>query len=146
MNKVKVSLTVLAALAIAPAGLVIAGCGEDSGSEPAHEAEADVTPDEAITEIGAVRSGLDQGLAAYRKGDADAADQAVGDAYLEHFELVEIPLGKADPELNEELEELIREKLRDEIVAGAPVKEVEALVDEANAGLDRAERALRAPA
>jgi hypothetical protein len=139
----KMSLTLLAALAIAPAGFASAGCGEDSGSEPA---EAALTPQEAITEIGAVRSGLDQGLAAYRKGDADAADQAVGDAYLEHFELVEVPLGEADPELNEELEELIREKLRDEIVAGAPVKEVEALVDEANAGLDQAERALRAQA
>jgi hypothetical protein len=36
--------------------------------------------------------------------------------------------------------------LRGEIVAGAPVKEVEALVEEANAGLDEAERALRAQA
>jgi high-affinity iron transporter len=142
MNKVKVSLTVLAALAIAPAGLVIAGCGEDSGSEPAHEAEADVTPDEAITEIGAVRSGLDQGLAAYRKGDADAADQAVGDAYLEHFELVEGPLEEADPELNEELEVLIRETLTNAIAEGEPVKDVEKLVDDANAGLDEAEKAL----
>jgi hypothetical protein len=143
--RLKISATLLAAVAIAPAGTVL-GCGGDSDSEPAEETEAALTPQEAITEIGAVRSGLDQGLAAYRKGDADAADQAVGDAYLEHFELVEIPLGEADPELNEELEELIREKLRDEIVAGAPVKEVEALVDEANAGLDRAERLLRAQA
>jgi hypothetical protein len=142
----KMSLTLLATLAIAPAGPAIAGCGGDSGSEPAEEAEATLTPPEAISEIDAVRAGLGQGLAAYRTGDAEAADQAVGDAYLEHFELVEGPLGKADPELNEELEELIREELRDEIVAGAPVKEVEALVDEANAGLDQAERALRAQA
>jgi high-affinity iron transporter len=141
----KIPATLLVAVAIAPAGTVL-GCGGDSGSEPAEEAEAALTPQEAITEIGAVRTGLDQGLAAYRKGDVDAADQAIGDAYLEHFELVEPPLEEADPELNEELEELVREKLRDEIVAGAPVKEVEALVDEANAGLDQAERALRARA
>ena len=135
--------TLLALAAIAPAGTLL-GCGGDSGS--AEEAEASLTPQEAITEIGAVRSGLDQGLAAYRKGDAEAAEQAIGDAYLEHFELVEGPLGDVDPELNEELEELIREHLRDEIVAGAPVKEVEALVEEANAGLDQAERVLRAQA
>jgi hypothetical protein len=132
----------LALLAIAPVGAVL-GCGGDSGSD---EAEAALTPQEAITEIGAVRSGLDQGLAAYRQGEAEAADQAVGDAYLEHFELVEAPLGEANPELNEELEELIREQLRDEIAAGAPVKKVERLVEEANAGLDQAERALRAQA
>jgi hypothetical protein len=138
----KMSLTMVAALVIASSGLAIAGCGEDSGSEPAQEAEAALTPQEAISEIDAVRSGLDQALVAYRKGDADAADQAVGDAYLEHFELVEVPLGEADPELNEELEELIREELRHEIVDRASVKEVEALVDEANARLDRAERVL----
>jgi hypothetical protein len=140
------SLTLLTTLAIAPAGPAVAGCGGDSDSEPTQEAEARLTSQEAISEIDAVRSGLDQGLAAYREGDAEAADQAVGDAYLEHFELVEAPLGEADPELNEELEHLIREELRDEIVAGAPVKEVEALVDEANAGLDQAERALRTQA
>ena len=76
----------LALAAIVSAGTLL-GCGGDSGS--AEETEASLTPQEAITEIGAVRSGLDQGLAAYRKGDADAAEQAIGDAYLEHFELVE---------------------------------------------------------
>ena len=131
------------ALTLAGAALALGACGDDeesASSEPA------TTPAEAITEIGEVRSGLDEALAAYEKGDADAAEQLAGDAYLEHFELVEGPLEEADAELTEELEELIREELRAAIVAGEPAKDVEGLVDEANAGLDEAETALEEPA
>ena len=127
------------ALTLAGAALALAACGddEDSGSsEPA------TTPAEAITEIEEVRTGLDESLAAYEEGDAETAEQLAGDAYLEHFELVEGPLEEVDAELTEELEELIREELRTAIVEGEPVKDVEALVDEANAGLDEAEAAL----
>jgi len=126
--------------ALAALALIAAGCGDDNGGETTEEAAA--TPQEAISEIGAVRQGLNQGLAAYKSGDAERADQLIGDAYLEHFEIVEGPLEEADPELNEELEELIATEIRDEIKAGAPAPEVEALVKEAQNGLDEAEAAL----
>lgn len=127
------------AVTFAAAGLALGACGDDeeSGSE-----EPTATPAEAITEIGEVRSGLDEALAAYEDGDAETAEQLAGDAYLEHFEIVEGPLEEVDAELNEELEELIREELRTAIVEGESVKDVEALVEEANAGLAEAETAL----
>jgi hypothetical protein len=129
------------ALAMAASlALVATGCGDDD-SEPAEPEEA-VSPREAIAEIGETRSGLDAALAAYRKGDVAEAEQLVGDAYLQHFELVEPPLEERDEELMEELEVLIRETVRNAISGGEPLKRVERLVEEADEGLDEAERAL----
>ena len=130
----------LAALTLA---LPIAGCGDDTDDDAAEQVEeAAVSPQQAIAEIALVRQGMDEGLAAYEAGDTAQAEQLVGDAYLEHFELVEPPLEEVDEELNEELEVLIRETLRDAIVAGEPVSQVEKLVMQANKGLDEAEAAL----
>lgn len=133
--------TIATALAILLAFALLAGCGDDSTGSEAEE-HAAVSPQQAIEEIGEVRTGLAAGLAAYRQGEAERAGELVGDAYLEHFELVEGPLEERDEELNEELEELIREEIRDEIAAEAPVGEVAALVREANRELDQAEAAL----
>jgi high-affinity iron transporter len=121
---------------------LFAGCGDgDSNSEESeHEA---ATPAKAIVEIGLVRQGLAAGLAASKQGNAEKADELIGSAYLEHFELVEGPLEERDEELNEELEELIREELRDEVKAGASAAEVEALIAEANQDLDKAEKTLK---
>ena len=135
MSKKRIFTAALAALA-----LVAAGCGDDDEETTTEEAAA--TSQQAIAEIGEVRGGLTQGLAAYQAGNAEEADTLIGDAYLEHFEIVEGPLEEVDPELNEELEELISTEIRDEIKAGAPVKEVQALVQEAQTGLDEAETAL----
>jgi len=121
---------------------LFAGCGDsDSGSTEASEQA--VTPAKAIAEIGRVRLGLAAGLAAYKQGNAEKANEVIGNAYLEHFELVEGPLGESDEELNEELEDLIREELRDEVHAGADAAEVEALIAEANQELNKAEKALK---
>ena len=124
---------------LAAAGLSM-GCG---GGDSKSETEESATPQEALTEIGAVRHGLDDALATYKGGDRAKADEMVGDAYLEHFEHVEGPLGKVDHELNEQLEDSIREELRDKIKAKAPAAEVEALKREIEANLDKAEVALR---
>jgi high-affinity iron transporter len=130
---------------VAIAALALGACGDDdsdSGSSDAAEEAAAVTPQKAIAEIAVVKEGLEDGLAAYRKGDEAEADRLVGDAYLEHFELVEGPLERRDHELNEELEELIRETLRGEIQDGASPARVAALVTEAQRELDEAEKAL----
>lgn len=131
-------------LAAALAGLaLIAGCGDDSSSATEKEEhEAAATPQKAIAEIGEVRRGLAAGLAAYRQGDAEKADRLIGDAYLEHFELVEGPLEGRDEELNEELELLISTEIRREIKEGAKTASVAALVEKANRELDEAEKAL----
>lgn len=128
----------MAALALATAGC---GGNDDDSTEPA-EQEAAASPSEAIAEIAEVRDGLDEGLARYRSGDAEAAEEVVGTAYLEHFELVEPPLEERDEELNEELEVLISTTIRDAIKAGESDKQVADLVQEAKEGLAKAESEL----
>ena len=130
------------AIAAMAATIGLIACG-DSSDETSTDAEASITPAMAIDEIGAVEDGLADALAAYEKGDADQAEELTSTAYLEHFELVEGPLEEADAELNEHLEELIREELRNAITNGAPVPEVKKLVAEANDGLDEARTALK---
>jgi hypothetical protein len=128
--------------AVALAAAVVVGCGgsDESSSE---EKEAQATPQEAIAHIGEVRMGIDEALKTYAAGDAAKADELVGDAYLQHFELVEGPLEKADEELNEKLEDSIREELRGKIKDEAPKAEVQQLADAIKADLTKAEAALK---
>jgi hypothetical protein len=130
------------AIAAVAATFGLVACG-DSSDGTSTDAEASITPAMAIDEIGAVEDGLAAAQAAYVKGDADQAEELASTAYLEHFELVEGPLEEADEELNEHLEELIREELRNAITDGAPVAEVKKLVAEANDGLDEARTVLK---
>lgn len=89
-------------------------------------------------EITTVSAALDAALATYKTGDKTTADAMVGDAYLEHFEFIEGPLGKVDMAFMENLEDLIRGDIRDAMKAGKPVPEVEALVTEAKTKLTTA--------
>ena len=127
--------------AVLAAGTFAAGCGSDESSSDAESKTA--TPQQALREIAEVRKGLDQALSTYKSGDKAAADEQVGDAYLQHFELVEGPLEEADHELNESLEDGIREELREKIKAGAPATEIDQLHREIVTNLDKAETALR---
>jgi hypothetical protein len=138
MNRAR---SLLIALAIS-VGAAVAGCGDDDSTDGAEEST--VTAEQAVTEIAKVRSGLDEALATYADGNADEAQTVAEDAYLEHFELVEGPLEEADPELNEELEEAIREEFTGEIESGAPLRDLQALGDQIDRGLTEAENALNA--
>jgi hypothetical protein len=86
---------------------------------------------------------LDTGLAQYRSGDQEAADTTVGDAYLEHFEHVEDPLGERDHELMEDLEHRISTEIRDEMKDGTPPDQVATLIAETKADLDTAKARLQ---
>jgi hypothetical protein len=123
-------------------GLLTTGCGGSDESKDAAESESS-TPQQALTQVRATRDGLTRALSTYRSGDHAAADRQVGDTYLEHFEQVEGPLEKADKELNEQLEDGIREELRGKMKADAATADVQRLVAEIMANLDRAEAALR---
>jgi len=129
-----VSLTLTSALALA-------ACGGETESEGAAEQQA--TPAQARAEIGEVRAALDSAVTSLREGDAKAAENAVSEGYLQHFEKVEGPLEKVDAELNEELEDTIREELRDKIRSGGSVEEVTKMVSEIKSDLDTAEQKLR---
>jgi hypothetical protein len=118
--------------------LAAAGCG---GSDESDEESA--TPAEAVTEIEEIKTMLATAVAQVRSGDADAAEETVGDAYREHFEKVEGPLGERDHDLMEELEEAISTDLRREIKAGKAVDEIESAVDEIQDDLERAVEVLQ---
>jgi hypothetical protein len=115
-----------------------AACG---GSE-SEESEA-ATPEEAIAEIATIKTALDSAVAKVRAGDSEAADTTVGDAYLEHFEHVEAPLGERDHDLMEELEEAISTDLRNDIKDGQDVASIESSVAGIKADLDRAVQVLQ---
>ena len=120
-------------LAFAALLLAGAGCG---GSDESDEESA--TPTEAVAEIDEIKTMLATAVDQVRDGDAAAAEETVGDAYLEHFEHVEHPLGEEDHELMEELEEAISTDLRNDIKDGKSADEIEAAVAAINTDLDRA--------
>jgi hypothetical protein len=134
---------VRSALSVAAIGSVVAlsACGDDEKSSES-EAEAKASPQQAITEIAAVRTALGQAVDQVKAGDKAAADSTVSEAYLQHFEKVEGPLEERDHELNEKLEDSIREELRDTIKTGSAT-EVEALVEEIEGDLTTAEAKLK---
>ena len=123
-----------------------AGCGSDdesgSAATTAESSEEDTSPAAAAAEIDEIKSMLDDALARYQGGDAEAAEELVGDAYLEHFEHVEHPLEEVDGELMEDLEHAISTEIRTKMKDGAPAAEVEQLIEQTKADLDRAKSKL----
>src|SRR4051795_3692200 len=107
------SLRPVATALVLIGSLALAACGSDGDAEAEQ-----VTPAQARAEIGQVRAALESAVASLRKGDAKAAEDAVSEGYLQHFEKVEGPLEDVDAELNEKLEDTIREQLRDKIRDG----------------------------
>jgi hypothetical protein len=118
---------------VALAGTACGGSSSDEGTTSA----------DAVAEIDEIKTLLDEGLSQYRDGDKQAADTTVGDAYLEHFEEVEDPLGEEDHELMEELEHRISTEIRDKMKDGASADEVAQLIDETKADLDTAKTKLQ---
>ena len=152
-------LRVLMLVMLVSASLVVAGCGGSSDSNTSaaettatgatgesededEEEEEATTPAQALAEIAIIRTLLGDAVTQYATGAHDEAADAVGDIYLEHFEKVEGPLGDADHDLMEEIEEQISTELRNDMQDGKPDDEIESLVDEINGNLDRAEEAL----
>jgi hypothetical protein len=136
----KTTLVLIIALGALVSGVALAACGGgDSGSGDA------VSSQEATAEIDEIKTMLDDGLTKYRSGDADAAEQIVGDAYLEHFEKVEHPLEERDPELMEKLEKRISTEIRDEMKSGTEADTIASLIDETKMDLDTAKAKLSEP-
>ena len=130
--------------AVLPLLVAILALGAASGCGGSDESsEESTTPAEAVAEIAEIKTMLATAVDRVRAGDTDAADTTVGDAYLEHFEHVEDPLGEADHELMEELEEAISTDLRKDIKDGKSADEIEAEVAEIQADLDRAVEVLQ---
>jgi high-affinity iron transporter len=108
---------------------------------PAGATAQDVSADEALDEIAIARDLSDQAVDAAAEGDRERGYELAREAYLEHFELVEIPLRLRDPNLVLDLEFDFAE-LRDGIRDGAPMSDVRDTERTIQAGLDDVERAL----
>jgi hypothetical protein len=80
----------------------------------------------------------------YRAGDADEAAELSAEAYLENYEVIEAGVIDAAPEINEELEPLLGADLRKAILDGAPVEDIEDMVERAETLLKQALDALEA--
>ena len=125
-------------LAFAALLFAVAGCGGSDESD-----EESTTPAEAVAEIDKIKTMLATAVGQVREGDGDAAEETVGDAYLEHFEHVEGPLGEQDHELMEELEEAISTDLRNDIKGGKSADEIQAEVDAITTELEQAVEVLQ---
>jgi hypothetical protein len=132
--------TAMPAAAVALSILALTACGDDSNDS---EAKENTSPAVALQEAGETREALSAALATYKSGDHAAAEDAVAEAYLQHFEEVEGPLDERDHELNESLEAAINEELRDAMKANKPAAEIEAQVNAILTDLQKAEAALQ---
>jgi high-affinity iron transporter len=107
-------------------------------------AGVDVTPEEGIEELDRARALLDDSLTHYANGDVEGAYTAARNAYLDHFEYVEIPLRVRDEALTLRLEEDFA-VMRNLIEARAPIGDIEAVAADLREGLNDVERELSSP-
>ena len=97
-------LLTLVALVAALAGGAVA-----LGASPAQADTPSVSRADAIKKVQEVRASIDRTLALIKEGKSDQAFQEAKDGYLNHFELVEIPLRVADNSLTIHAESLFAE-------------------------------------
>ena len=111
---------------------------------PAPARAADVSVEEALAELDVARLMVDEAVPAVRRRGCRGRLHAARNAYLDHFEYVEIPLRVRDEGLTLELEEDFA-ALRNQIEDGAPLATVRDTAAEIQRGLDDVERALSEP-
>lgn len=110
---------------------------------PASPAAADTSRSDAIEQLQNVRVSIDLTLSLIKQGRSDEAFEAAANGYLDHFELVEVPLRIIDNDLTIETEGRfanIRQLIRDD----APVETVRDKLIELRGVLDAIERKLTA--
>jgi high-affinity iron transporter len=84
---------------------------------------------------------VDQAVAAAESGDREEAYDLARTAYLDHFELAEVPLRLRDPNLVLDLEFAFA-KFRNDIRDGAPVSQIRSRAAEIRTGLEDVDRTL----
>ena len=111
---------------------------------PSVAAAQNIGTNEAIDELNKSRDEIERSVELYGDGRQDEAYEAARNAYLDHFEYVEIPLRVRDEGMTLELEEDYAQ-LRNAMEAGAGKGEVKEIAGELRGGLDRVERELASP-
>jgi len=95
----------------------------------------------AIHQLDQVRHSIDETLAEVKDGKAQAAFAEAKSGYLNHFELVEIPLRVVAPQLTADAETKFAE-IRGLITGGAPTGEIRSAIVDLRGLIDASERHL----
>jgi len=107
----------------------------------ADAAPAAVSRTAAIHQLDQVRHSIDETLAEVKDGKAQAAFAEAKSGYLNHFELVEIPLRVVAPQLTADAETKFAE-IRGLITGGAPTGEIRSAIVDLRGLIDASERHL----
>jgi high-affinity iron transporter len=110
----------------------------------ARAATGEAGPQRALEEVRQARIGVASAVRAAERGQRERGYELARSAYLDHFELAEIPLRLRDPNLVLETEFVFAE-LRNGIRDGEPVSETRATAAKLRASLDRVDRTLADP-
>ena len=121
--------------------VVLMFAGPDAGASPAQGANS--TRDDAVEQLQNVRRFDRRTLALLKAGKREEALEVARSGYLDHFEIVEIPLRAAAPELTLTAEEKFAE-IRSSIKVEAGTDEIRSQIIELRGLVDDAERQLTA--
>ena len=102
---------------------------------------ADVSVEQAKQEVDRSEALLNESVDAAEAGDTERGYELARTSYLDHFELVEVPMRLRDPNLVLDLEFKFAE-LRDGIRSGEPVSDTKSTAREIRSGLDDVRRTL----
>jgi len=108
---------------------------------PAGAQTSAVSKQDAVTQLGNVRVSIDETLQLLKEGKTDEAFAQAKAGYLEHFELVEIPLRVVDPTLTVDAEAQFAQ-IRELIRNGGSVDDVRSHIVALRGTIDDAERRL----
>ena len=111
---------------------------------PAGAGGGQVGPQRALEEVRLARAGVARAVEATERGQRRRGYELARSAYLDHFELAEIPLRLRDPNLVLDTEFLFAE-LRNGIRDGEPVSETRRTAAALRTSLDRVDRTLAEP-
>ena len=92
--------------------------------------------------ISTIKTLLNQTINEYRNENFTGAQQLASTAYLDNFEFIEAPLEKHDKALEKNTEIMLREQLRQVIKDKSPIENIQELVNNVNANLDKVETLL----
>ncbi len=119
----------------------LAGAALATGITPASADSPSVSRKDAIAKVQEVRGSIDRTLALIKAGQSEQAFEEAKDGYLNHFELVEIPLRVADNSLTIHAESLFAE-IRTMIRNDDPEGEIRDKIVELRGVMDDVERKL----
>ena len=129
--------TIISAIAVTA---LLAACGSDDSSSAE---TTTASPAAAVTAIDGTSAQLDKASAALKDGDRAAAEEAVKEAYVSHFEDAEQALEAADEELNEALEDGIGKDLLADFKSGTDTAQLQQTIAALQAKLDEAKATLQ---